>query len=171
MFVSAGTCLPNRCSETVVCLFSYCTMRYSLWPSTQQYLIIGIPHYSNTTRCIPLKFLLYSNNCTCYLFRGLCLATDLYVTILPRFMGDYRRGMDWWMDLLNTCTHHLELQVITALSLISKLYKSLAHAKYSQFDFTSRFLITDLNNEVSPASVLTPWLSGEYTATELTQPA
>jgi hypothetical protein len=35
----------------------------------------------------------------------------------------YRRGMDWWMDLLTTCTHHSELQVITAPSLISTLYK------------------------------------------------
>jgi hypothetical protein len=34
------------------------------------------------------------------------------------------------LDLLTTCTHHSELQVITALSLISTLYKSL-HAKSS----------------------------------------
>jgi hypothetical protein len=115
--------------------------------------------------------LLHSNDCTHYLFRGLYLAMGLYATILPRFRGDYRRGMDWWMDLLTTCTHHSELQVITALSLISTLYKWLAHAKYSQFAFTSRFLITDLNNEVSPASVLTSLLSGKYPATKLTQPA
>jgi hypothetical protein len=24
---------------------------------------------------------------------------------------DYRRGMDWWMDLLNTYTHHSELEL------------------------------------------------------------
>jgi hypothetical protein len=33
--------------------------------------------------------------------------------------------MDWWMDLLTIYTHYLELQVITGLSLISTLYKSL----------------------------------------------
>jgi hypothetical protein len=38
---------------------------------------------------------------------------------------DYRRVMDWWMNLLITYTHHTELQVITALSLISTRYKSL----------------------------------------------
>jgi hypothetical protein len=48
---------------------------------------------------------------------------------------DYRRGLDWRMDLLATCTHHSELQVITALSLIStfrihcfKLYYSLHYS-------------------------------------------
>jgi hypothetical protein len=44
--------------------------------------------------------------------------------ILSRFMGDYRRGMDSWMDLLTTYKHHPELQGITAPSLISKLYIS-----------------------------------------------
>jgi hypothetical protein len=34
--------------------------------------------------------------------------------------------------LLTTYTHHLELQVIIALSLISTVYKSLAHATSSQ---------------------------------------
>jgi hypothetical protein len=52
-------------------------------------------------------------------------------------------------------------KVITALSLISALYK-LLHAKFPQFAFTSRFLVTDLNNEGSPASVLTLLLPGEY---------
>jgi hypothetical protein len=36
-------------------------------------------------------------------------------------------GMDWWVELLTTYTHHSELQVITALSLISTLYKSPQH--------------------------------------------
>jgi hypothetical protein len=74
------------------------------------------------------------------------------------------------MDLLTTYTQDSKLQALTTLSLIYTLYKSL-HAKYSQFAFTSRFLVTDLNNEDSPASVLTLLLSGEYPATELTQPA
>jgi hypothetical protein len=42
-------------------------------------------------------------------------------------MDDYRRGMDWWMDLLTTYTYHPELQVITALSLIFTLYKLPQH--------------------------------------------
>jgi hypothetical protein len=76
---------------------------------------------------------------------------------------DYKRGLDWRMDILNN------LQVVT-LSLMFTLYTSL-RAKSSQSAFTSRFLVTDLNNEDSPDSVLTPLLSGEYPATELTQPA
>jgi hypothetical protein len=71
------------------------------------------------------------------------------------------------MDLLTTYTHHSELQVITALSLISTLYKSLAHAKSSQAAFTRRFLAANFNNGDSSASVLTSLLSGEYPTTEL----
>jgi hypothetical protein len=41
----------------------------------------------------------------------------------------------------------------------------------SFFAFASCFLVTNLNNKDSPASVLTSLLSGEYPATELTQPA
>jgi hypothetical protein len=41
---------------------------------------------------------------------------------------NYTRGMDWMLDLLTTCIHYSELQVITALSLVSTFYKSL-HAK------------------------------------------
>jgi hypothetical protein len=37
---------------------------------------------------------------------------------------NYRQGLDWWIDLLTTCTHHSELQIITALLIISTLYKS-----------------------------------------------
>jgi hypothetical protein len=43
------------------------------------------------------------------------------------FRGDCRRGMDWILDLLTTYTRHSELQVITALSRISTLYKSPQH--------------------------------------------
>jgi hypothetical protein len=55
------------------------------------------------------------------------LPVRTHSTILSRFRGDYRRSMDWWMDLLTTYTHHSELQVITALLLISTLYQSLEH--------------------------------------------
>jgi hypothetical protein len=43
-----------------------------------------------------------------------------------------RQGMDWILGLLTTVTHHTELRVITALTLISALYKSLGQAKSSQ---------------------------------------
>jgi hypothetical protein len=43
---------------------------------------------------------------------------------LSRFRSDCRRGMDWILDLLTTWTHHSELQLITAPSLISTLSKS-----------------------------------------------
>jgi hypothetical protein len=63
-----------------------------------------------------------------------------------------RRGIDWILDLLTT--HHSELQVITALSLISTLYKS------SQYllsfpaccVFNSRSLATASNTWESSAS-------------------
>jgi hypothetical protein len=70
-------------------------------------------------------------------------------------MRDYRRGMDWWMDLLTTYTHHSELQVITALSLISTVYKSPQHP-LSLFSacciLISRFLGKASNNGDSSAS-------------------
>jgi hypothetical protein len=50
-----------------------------------------------------------------------------YNKILSRFRDDYNRGLDWSMDLLTTYTDDSELQVITALSLIYTLYKSLQH--------------------------------------------
>jgi hypothetical protein len=86
------------------------------------------------------------------------IVTYLGVTIEGVWIGE--------LDLLTTRTHHSELQVITAPSLISTLYKSL-HPKSPQFTFTNRFLLTDLNNEGSPASVLTSLLTGEYLTTEL----
>jgi hypothetical protein len=49
------------------------------------------------------------------------------VFILSQFRGDYRRGLDWWMDLLTTYKHDSELHTITALSLIYIPYKSLQH--------------------------------------------
>jgi hypothetical protein len=71
------------------------------------------------------------------------------------FRGDYRRNMDWWMDLLTTYTNHSELQVIAALSLISKIHKSPQHP-LSLFPpcsaFISRSLATASNRENSSAS-------------------
>jgi hypothetical protein len=48
----------------------------------------------------------------------------IYICITTCIMCDYRWGTDWWMDLLTTCTHHWELQAITAPQLISTVHKS-----------------------------------------------
>jgi hypothetical protein len=66
-------------------------------------------------------------NMDCFCSPGWFLETNI-VTI---YVCDNRRGMDSWTDLMTTYTHHWELQVITALSLISTLHKSLAHAMSS----------------------------------------
>jgi hypothetical protein len=73
------------------------------------------------------------------------------------------------MDLFTTYTRHSELQVITALVLISTLYKPL-HPKSSpaRSVFTSRYLVTALNSGDSSASALASLLFGEYLTTELT---
>jgi hypothetical protein len=41
--------------------------------------------------------------------------------ILSRFRGDYRRYLDWRMDLLTTYTHDSEIHAITAPPLISTI--------------------------------------------------
>jgi hypothetical protein len=64
-------------------------------------------------------------------------------------VNDYRWAIDWWTNLLTTYKHHSELQVITALSLISTLYKPPQHPLSL---FSSRFLVTAFNNGHSSAS-------------------
>jgi hypothetical protein len=75
--------------------------------------------------------------------------------ILTRIRGcGYRRGMDWWMDLLTTYTHHSE-QVITAPLLISTIYKSPQHPFsifFASCVLTSRSLTTAPNSRNSWAS-------------------
>jgi hypothetical protein len=122
---------------------------------------------------------------------------------------DYRRGLDRWMNLLTTYTHHSELHFThhwhTQSSVLSVLQFALAVScqqllprkilqrpalrssccscpcrtqsnspKYSalssQFAFTSRFLVTDLNKEDYPTYVLTSLLSCEYPATDWIAP-
>jgi hypothetical protein len=102
-------------------------------------------------------------------------------------MCDYRRGMGWWMDLLTTYTHHLEIQVITTLSLISTLYKSLQHPlsffqpamsspavpwqrlltvdilqlhvfRFDLHSFPCRTQLTTINWTVAPAQLVAPLL-------------
>jgi hypothetical protein len=57
---------------------------------------------------------------------------------------DYRRGLNWWMYLLTTYTHHSKPQVIAALWLISTLYKSPQHplSLYPACCVISRSLVT-----------------------------
>jgi hypothetical protein len=75
--------------------------------------------------------------------------------ILSRFRGDCRRGLDWRIDLLTTYIHHLELEGIAALSLISTLCKS-PEQPLSVFIaccvFISRHLATALDSGDSSAS-------------------
>jgi hypothetical protein len=81
--------------------------------------------------------------------------------ILSRFMFVTTDGV--WiseLDLLITCTHHSELQVITALSLISTFYKSQQHllSLFQHDAFISSCLATASNSGDSsafPAHVVT----------------
>jgi hypothetical protein len=83
------------------------------------------------------------------------------------YVCDYRRGMDWWIDLLTNYAHDPEPQAITVLSPIFTFYKSL-HAKFSACSvLTGRCLVTALSSGDSSASVLKSLLSGEYPTTEL----
>jgi hypothetical protein len=54
------------------------------------------------------------------------------IEYIVTIMDEYKRGMDWRMDLLITYTHDSELQALVTLSLVYTLYKSLEHAKSSQ---------------------------------------
>jgi hypothetical protein len=90
--------------------------------------------------------------------------------IVRIYACDYRRGMDWMLYLLTTCTHHSELPVIIALSLISILYKSPQHS-LSLFPaccvFNRRFLATASNSGDSSASrahiVIVRWTPCNWT--------
>jgi hypothetical protein len=72
------------------------------------------------------------------------------------------------MDLLTTYIHNLELQANTVLSLIYTLYKSLEHTPSLLSAFTSHFLVTDLNNGDSSASVVTPLSAGSLHNSQIT---
>jgi hypothetical protein len=71
------------------------------------------------------------------------------------------------MDLLTTYTHDSELQALHKAFADFHNLQSL-HAKYSLVCsvFTSRCLVTALNNEHYSVSLLTSLLSGEYPTTE-----
>jgi hypothetical protein len=74
------------------------------------------------------------------------------------------------MDLLTTCLHHSELPVITALSLISILYKWRQHpiSLFQPTVFSTAVLWQrNLTVEFLQLPTLTSLLSGEYPATEL----
>jgi hypothetical protein len=64
-------------------------------------------------------------------------------------------------------TQHVTTSNDDAIAKPHTLQITEAHAKSSQFTFTSRFLVTDLNKGDSSASVLRAFLSGEYPASEL----
>jgi hypothetical protein len=72
--------------------------------------------------------------------------------ILSRVRVTIDGVLDWILDLLTSYAHHSELQVITTLSLISTIHKSL-HAKCSSAcsAFKSRSLATASNTGDSSA--------------------
>jgi hypothetical protein len=81
---------------------------------------------------------------------------DLLHLMLSRIGAcDYRWGLEWWMDLLTTCTHHSELQVITAPLLISTIHKSPLHPLnlFPACSVNSRSLATSSNSGDSSASL------------------
>jgi hypothetical protein len=89
-----------------------------------------------------------------------------------QFRGDYRQGMDWWMDLLTTYTHHSELQQITVTLLISAHYSSLLQTiSLLQPTVSSTAISWEriLTVEILQLLVLRSFLSSEYPANELSQ--
>jgi hypothetical protein len=52
------------------------------------------------------------------------LYRETIVYIATQYDCDYRRFLDWWMDLLTIYTHDSELQAITAQPLISIYHHS-----------------------------------------------
>jgi hypothetical protein len=65
------------------------------------------------------------------------------------------------MVFLTTYTHDSELQA-NGIADLHTLQITRSHAKSCQSAFTGRFLVADLNNGDSSASVLTSLRSGEY---------
>jgi hypothetical protein len=73
---------------------------------------------------------------------------------------------------MNRFIGHLYTQLLITSYAIANPHKleiTRAHAKSSQFSFTSRFLVMDLNNIDYSASVFTSLVSGEYRLTQLSQ--
>jgi hypothetical protein len=70
-------------------------------------------------------------------------------------MSDYRRGLDWWIDLLTTHIYDSKIQTITTPPLISTIHKSPQHPLRvfpAYYDFISRSLATASNSGDSSAS-------------------
>jgi hypothetical protein len=63
---------------------------------------------------------------------------------------DYRRGLDWWVDLLTTYAHDSALYRITAQQPISTIQKSTQNPPniFQRAVFTSRSLATVSNSGV-----------------------
>jgi hypothetical protein len=78
------------------------------------------------------------------------------------FECDYRKGLDWRLDLLTSLTHDSWLHLIIAPSLISTLYKALQHTLSFSVccAFTSYSLVTASNSGDSTASALTSLPAG-----------
>jgi hypothetical protein len=87
--------------STIQSRLIYCTgLKYTRLPSTTRF-----PYWSPHLRLSEQNFACISP-----------LPCALNVLLLSRArLTDYRRGLNWWMDLLTTYTHDSEVQAITAL--------------------------------------------------------
>jgi hypothetical protein len=123
--------------------------RLTAWAMARPHSKVGTPSVTKIT---------LFNEVTHYYYHDLCV---------------YGRGMDWWMDLLITCTHHSELQVrvITAPLSISTIQRSPQHPLnlFQPAVFSSRYLSTGSSNGDSsafPAHVVTvSWISRTVNST------
>jgi hypothetical protein len=75
------------------------------------------------------------------------------------------------VNLFTTCTHHSKLHVITALSLISTLYKSLHAKSFPACCVSNIRSLATVSNSGDSAASRAHVVIGEYPATELTQSA
>jgi hypothetical protein len=93
---------------------------------------------------------------------------DKYFNILWRFRVTVDGILDWRIDLL-AHTHHSLVAAgnYNAVANPHTLQITAAHAKSSQFAFTSRFLVADLSDEDPSSSLLASSLAGEYPETPL----
>jgi hypothetical protein len=70
-------------------------------------------------------------------------------------MCDYRRGLDLCVFINRLYTRSGATSTYNAIADLHILQITTAHAKSTQSAFTSRFLVTDLNNGDPSASVVT----------------
>jgi hypothetical protein len=141
--------------------------------TTSNYSAIANLHVSQVTTAYAKPFP------ACYVFTSHSLATAFFTveiiqlsaptSLLSGDIPHLNSCVDWILDLLTTYTHHSELQVITALLLISMSQITTAHAKSfpACCVFTDYSLAVALNSGDSSAFhayIVTVW---RYPTSEL----